>query len=139
MTDHLVDAATFPVEALTVAQRLAARGLASVLAEDGCTLDQWRVLRALDDGEGHLMGELAETLLIAQPTLTRIVDGLVDDALVYRRQSPGDRRRVAVHLARQGQVRLRRLEAMVAAHQRALRSTPAWARLQESLRHLVED
>jgi len=138
VNDHLVDAAVSPVELLTVAQRLAARGLAAALAEDGSTVEQWRVLRALGDGEGHLMGELAGALLIAQPTLTRLVDGLVDHALVYRQQSVVDRRRVAVHLSRQGQARLARLDAIVAAHQQALRSSPAWARVREGLRGLLD-
>ena len=119
-------------------QRQASRGLTAALAEDGCTLDQWRVLRALDDGDGHLMGELAESLLIAHPTLTRVVDGLVDGGLVYRRQSSVDRRRVAVHLSRQGRVRLARLDALVRAHEDALRSDPLWAHLQDQLRRLLD-
>ena len=54
MTDHLVDTAAFPVELLTLAQRRAARGLAAALAQDGFAVDQWRVLRALGDGEAVL-------------------------------------------------------------------------------------
>jgi DNA-binding MarR family transcriptional regulator len=118
------------VETLVLAQRRAVRGLAARLADDGCTLDQWRVLRALDDDEGHLMGELADSLQIAQPTLTRVVDGLVDSAWVYRRPSLEDRRRVAVHLSRQGRVRLGRLDAIVRAHEDALRASPDWADVQ---------
>lgn len=118
------------VETLVLAQRRAVRGLAARLADDGCTLDQWRVLRALDDDEGHVMGELADALQIAQPTLTRVVDGLVDSAWVYRRPSLGDRRRVAVHLSRQGRVRLGRLDAIVRAHEDALRASPDWADVQ---------
>jgi DNA-binding MarR family transcriptional regulator len=118
------------VETLVLAQRRAVRGLAARLADDGCTLDQWRVLRALDDDEGHVMGELADSLQIAQPTLTRVVDGLVDSAWVYRRPSLEDRRRVAVHLSRQGRVRLGRLDAIVRAHEDALRASPDWADVQ---------
>jgi DNA-binding MarR family transcriptional regulator len=118
------------VETLVLAQRRAVRGLAARLADDGCTLDQWRVLRALDDDEGHVMGELADSLQIAQPTLTRVVDGLVDSAWVYRRPSLEDRRRVAVHLSRQGRVRLGRLDAVVRAHEDALRAAPDWADVQ---------
>lgn len=139
VTDHLVDTAGSPVELLTSAQRRAARGLGAALAEDGFSLEQWRVLRTLGDGEGHLMGELAATLLVAQPTLTRIVDGLTDLALVYRQQSGPDRRRVAVHLSRQGRVRLERLDAIVDAHQTALRASPEWAVLQADLRRLLDD
>ena len=124
------------VETLVLAQRRAVRGLAARLADDGCTLDQWRVLRALDDDEGHAMGELADSLQIAQPTLTRVVDGLVDSAWVYRRPSLEDRRRVAVHLSRQGRVRLARLDAVVQAHEDALLASPDWADLQSRIADL---
>ena len=118
------------VEILTLAQRRAVRGLAARLADDGCTLDQWRVLRALGDGEGHLMGELADALQIAQPTLTRVVESMVDAAWIYRRPSDEDRRRVAVHLSRQGRVRLSRLDAIVKAHEDALLASPDWDEVQ---------
>ena len=130
---HSVDAATSLVERLTRAQRYAAQGLSRLLAEDGCTLDQWRVLRVLADGEGHPMGEVAGELLLAQPTLTRVVDGLVDRALVYRRVSDADGRKVAVHLSRQGRTRLTRLDAIAAAHEAALRDDPRWRELSAGL------
>ncbi|WP_211332550.1 MarR family winged helix-turn-helix transcriptional regulator [Nocardioides aurantiacus] len=115
------------VDRLTTLQRHAARGLTAVLAEDGCTLDQWRVLRALGDGEGHTMGGLAQGLQVAAPTLTRVTDTLADAALVYRRQTGEDRRRVLLHLSRQGRRRLDGLEALVAAHEAALLASPPWA------------
>lgn len=138
MADHTVQATASVVEMLTVVQRRAARGLASALAEDGCSVDQWRVLRALADGEGHLMGELAESLLIAQPTLTRVTDGLADGALVYRRQSTLDKRRVSVHLSRQGRARLARLDALVRGHEEALRRSPEWEQIRTGLRQVLE-
>jgi DNA-binding MarR family transcriptional regulator len=125
------------VEILTLAQRRAVRGLAARLADDGCTLDQWRVLRALGDGEGHLMGELADALQIAQPTLTRVVESMVDAAWVYRRPSAEDRRRVAVHLSRQGRVRLSRLDAIVKAHEDALLASPDWDEVQTRISGLA--
>lgn len=133
MVGPSVDVTPSLVDLLTVVQRQAARGLALALAEDGCTLDQWRVLRGLGDGEGHAMGELSDALLIAPASLTRVVDGLVDAALAYRRQASADRRRISVHLSRQGRARLDRLEAVVRAHERALRSAPEWDRLRADL------
>ena len=125
------------VEILTLAQRRAVRGLAARLADDGCTLDQWRVLRALGDGEGHLMGELADALQIAQPTLTRVVESMVDAAWIYRRPTAEDRRRVAVHLSRQGRVRLSRLDAIVKAHEDALLASPDWDEVQTRISGLA--
>ena len=118
----VVDAASL-LEAITVAQRDLARRVAGVLSPEGFTVDEWRILRALADGAGHPMGELAESLRIPNPTLTRSVDGLADRSLVYRRQATDDRRRLHVHLARQGHARLARLDALVASHDAALCDT----------------
>ena len=130
---HVVDTVPSLVERLTVAQRHASQGLARALAEDGVTVDQWRVLRVLADGEGHPMGQLAATLLVPQATLTRLVDSLTDGALVYRRQSEDDGRRVSVHLSRQGQARLVRLDAVVRAHEESLGADPAWREIAAGL------
>ncbi|MEU4805408.1 MarR family transcriptional regulator [Actinosynnema sp. NPDC023587] len=107
------------VDLLTRTQRAFVRDLGAVLEEEGATVDQWRVLRALA-AEERSMGELAAALEIPHPTLTRIVDGLVDSALLYRSQSGEDRRKVSVHVSELGHARLERLEALAAAHERAL-------------------
>ncbi|MFI6156815.1 MarR family winged helix-turn-helix transcriptional regulator [Kitasatospora sp. NPDC051170] len=109
------------VELVALAHRRLTTGLASALAEEDCTVDQWRVLRALADGEGHPMGELAQALLIPQASLSRLVDALADSGLVYRRQGDQDRRRITAHLSRQGRTRLTRLDALAAAHDAAAR------------------
>ena len=126
------------LEALTVAQRDAARRVAAVLAPEGFTVEQWRVLRALADGAGHAMGELAAALRIPGPTLTRLVDGLADESLVYRRQSVPDRRRLSVHLARAGRARLELLDALVAAQEEALRASSEWRALARLVGRSVE-
>ena len=108
------------VELLTVTQRRVARGVAVVLAEDGATLDGYRLLRSLAGAAGRSMGELVAALHLPAPTLTRLVDGAVDAALVYRLPDPDDGRKVVVHLSEPGRMRLARLEALVAAHESAL-------------------
>jgi DNA-binding MarR family transcriptional regulator len=108
------------VELLTVVARRVARGVAAVLAEDGATLDTYRLLRALGDGPGRTMGELCAALSVPAPTATRLVDGLVDAALAYRLPDPDDGRRVRVHLSTRGRTRLDRLDALVRAHESAL-------------------
>jgi DNA-binding MarR family transcriptional regulator len=108
------------VELLTVTQRRVAGGVAAVLAEDGATLDGYRLLRSLAGAHGHSMGELVSALHLPAPTLTRLVDGAVDAALVYRLPDPADGRKVVVHLSEPGRTRLARLEALVAAHESAL-------------------
>ncbi|MBV2155183.1 MarR family winged helix-turn-helix transcriptional regulator [Kitasatospora sp. SUK 42] len=125
MTAPAEDIRTTPepllVELLTLAHRRLSTGLAAALAEEDCTVDQWRVLRALADGRGHPMGELAQTLLVPQASLSRLVDALADHGWVYRRQGDQDRRRITAHLSRQGRTRLTRLDALAAAHDAAVR------------------
>ncbi|MEU6227931.1 MarR family transcriptional regulator [Streptomyces sp. NPDC047042] len=100
---------------LTRAERLAARRLQPVLDEHGCSLDAWRVLALLSDGAGHHMTAIAEAAFLPAPTLTRLVDHLVDQNLVHRRVDARDRRRVLVHLTPRGQEYWRRLDREVRA------------------------
>ncbi|PPK62563.1 DNA-binding MarR family transcriptional regulator [Actinokineospora auranticolor] len=109
------------VDLLTRAQRALARDLGTRLEEEGASVDQWRVLRALVTApDGRSMGELAVAVEIPHPTLTRLVDGLVDAALLFRGHSPQDRRRVSVHISELGRTKLDRLEALAAAHEHSV-------------------
>ncbi|NGO06540.1 MarR family transcriptional regulator [Streptomyces sp. HC44] len=98
---------------LTRAERLAARRLQEVLEEHGCSLDAWRVLSLLSDGEGHPMTAVAEAAFLPPPTLTKLVDQLVDQNLVYRRVDPLDRRRILAHLTPRGETYWRRVDRAV--------------------------
>ncbi|MCU1668441.1 MAG: Transcriptional regulator, MarR family [Blastococcus sp.] len=126
------------VELLTATQRRVARGVASVLAEDGATLDSYRLLRSLAHSGGRSMGELVSHLHLPGPTLTRLVDGAVDSALAYRLPDPADGRKVVVHLSEVGRTRLRRLEALVAGHQSALAASLGGDRVAALVRALAE-
>lgn len=87
---------------LVQAERQVARALEAELTADGFTLDQWRVLDLLADGEGHPMSEIAAALVVPGPTLTKIIDKLVDSAAVYRLVDARDRRRVLGFLSDHG-------------------------------------
>jgi DNA-binding MarR family transcriptional regulator len=126
------------VELLTVTHRRVARGVAVVLAEDGATLDGYRLLRALAAGDGRSMGELVAALHLPAPTLTRLVDAAVDGALAYRLPDPGDGRKVVVHLSDAGRVRLARLEALVRAHESALADALGGERVEALVRALTD-
>jgi DNA-binding MarR family transcriptional regulator len=101
---------------LSDAERQLNRQLAAGLAAEGVSVEQWRILRALSDGHGHSMTDLAEAVLMPHPTLTKAVDRLVDDAVVYRRQDTVDRRRVAVYLSDLGRDLVARLDRRAAEH-----------------------
>jgi DNA-binding MarR family transcriptional regulator len=101
---------------LSEAERQVTRGLAEALAAEGVGVEQGRILRALSDGHGHSMSDLAEAVLMPHPTVTKAVDRLVDSALVYRRQDVADRRRVAVYLSDLGRELVARLDRRAADH-----------------------
>jgi len=100
---------------LTRVERLAARRLQTVLDEEGCSLDAWRVVALLADGQGHNMTAIAEAAFLPPATLTKLVDQLVDQNLVHRRVDPLDRRRILAHLTPRGQTYWRRLDREVRA------------------------
>ncbi|MFM9443151.1 MarR family winged helix-turn-helix transcriptional regulator [Streptomyces acidiscabies] len=101
------------IRLLTRAERLAARRLQAVLDEEGCSPDAWRVLTLLADDVGHHMSAIAEAAFLPPPTLTKLVDQLVDQNLVHRRVDPHDRRRILVHLTPRGRDHWRRVDRAV--------------------------
>jgi DNA-binding MarR family transcriptional regulator len=97
-TTRLGAAATLGRAAHLVARRIED----AVRPPHGPGLDAWRVLDLLADDEGHPMSEIAAHAMVPAPTLTKIVDRLVDRGFVYRRPDGVDRRRVLVQLAERG-------------------------------------
>jgi DNA-binding MarR family transcriptional regulator len=94
-------------------RRLTAR-LRAVLEPEGCSIEEWRVLELLADGEGHTMTELADHALLLPPTLTKLIDRMASDNLVYRRADTEDRRKVRAHLTPRGRDRHQLLHRHVA-------------------------
>ena len=68
----------------------------------GATLQKWRVLAALREGDGRRMGDLSETTSIEVSTLTRLVDNMEKKGLVARRRDAADARAVALHVTPAG-------------------------------------
>ncbi|MGX6601889.1 MarR family winged helix-turn-helix transcriptional regulator [Micromonosporaceae bacterium Da 78-11] len=102
MTASPVRQSTDLMQLLTRAERLLARRLTTILAAQGHTLDDWRVLSLLADGAGHFMTDLAEQAFLPPGSLTRLVDRLVDEGLLYRRVDDVDRRRIRAYLTARG-------------------------------------
>jgi DNA-binding MarR family transcriptional regulator len=121
---------------LAEAEHAVNRGLAESLGAEGVTVEQWRILRALSDGYGHSMGDLAAAVLMPHPTLTKAVDRLVEGALVYRRQDEVDRRRVAVFLADRGRELVRRLDEQAIEHHRRIEAAYGVQRTERLMREL---
>ncbi|MDT7771988.1 MAG: hypothetical protein QOC67_912, partial [Pseudonocardiales bacterium] len=76
---------------LAQAERRVARRIESALRTADINAEQWRVLTLLADGSGHPMSEIAGFAMVPAPTLTKIIDRLIDRTLVYRRVDVEDR------------------------------------------------
>ena len=70
--------------------------------EHGLRVPEWRVLACLVDRDGEMITRLAEFSLIEQSRLTRIIDQMVERALVLRQSDEHDKRRVRVYLTDKG-------------------------------------
>jgi DNA-binding MarR family transcriptional regulator len=121
---------------LSEAERQLNRQLAAGLSAEGVSVEQWRILRALSDGHGHSMTDLAEAVLMPHPTLTKAVDRRVDDAVVYRRQDTTDRRRVAVYLSDLGHDLVARLDRRAAEHHADVEAACGAGRTERLMREL---
>jgi DNA-binding MarR family transcriptional regulator len=124
---------------LAQANREINRQLETRLAKEGVPVEQWRILKVLSDGNGHSMGELADAVLLNHPTLTKMIDRMVSDALVYRVQDPKDRRKVLMFVSDRGKALCRRLNSLAVSQEEHIvesygdKSTSELKRLLESL------
>ncbi|BCB74226.1 MarR family winged helix-turn-helix transcriptional regulator [Phytohabitans flavus] len=100
---------------VTRAERLLSRRLREVLDAHGRSLDEWRVLSILADGAGHPMTEVSELAFLPPGSLTKLVDHLADENLVYRRIDAMDRRRIRAYITPRGRTTHERLTRAVRA------------------------
>lgn len=113
------------------------RRVEDILAGADLTLDQWRVLATLHEHGALAMSDLAARTRIPGPTITRIVDRLVERALLYRNVDPADRRRVLVLPAERGTALRRSLAPRIATAERAGLAALSTAEA-DTLRRLLE-
>jgi MarR family transcriptional regulator, organic hydroperoxide resistance regulator len=102
---------------LAQADHYVSRQLEARFRAAGIALEQWRVLKLLCDSDGRSMGDLAAAGLMNHPTLTKTIDRMVSDALVYRRADDLDRRRVLIFISEHGRALTDRLNRMASRQQ----------------------
>ena len=100
------------VDAVRTAARLARQVEVALQAAD-LTLPQYRLLTLLTEGD-HVANHLADLLFVSPPSVTALVDGLVERGLVERRPDPSDRRRVAHAITEAGLAALADGDAAIA-------------------------
>ena len=108
----------------------------------GVPIEQLRILEVLTGSDGRPMGELASKALLEPTTLTKIIDRMVSDGLVFRAPDTADRRRVLIRIAPGGKALFRRLDRITTAQEERLqRQIPAEKldELRQLLAELIRD
>lgn len=108
------------------------------LRPSGVPIEQLRVLEALDRANALPMGELATHALVEPPTLTKIIDRMVSESLVFRSPDPDDRRRVLILSTPKGQALIKQLRKVSSAQEKRLARQLSRGKAEE-LRNLLRD
>ncbi|RLM27017.1 MarR family transcriptional regulator [Brenneria alni] len=87
------------------------------LSLEGITLEHWRALKSISENNGLTMRELSSNLTQNFPTLTKIIDKMVSEALVYRLPDEQDRRKVRLFISDNGKAVLDKQNSRVNDHQ----------------------
>ena len=119
------------------ADRQIHRRLDEEFRAEGVPVEQWRILKLLAEANGRSMGELAEAALLNHPTLTKTIDRMVSQALVYRRADKTDGRKVLIFISAQGRAAIERLNRLANSHQDEIVESYG-GREAEELKRLIE-
>lgn len=113
----------------------------AVVRGHGLSVPEWRVLATLSDGRAVPLGELAQITVTKQPTLTRLVERMVQRGQIERRAHETDRRYTPLRITPAGRRLVERLIELAHEHeQRVLKPfeiAQAQA-LKSTLRGLIE-
>ncbi|WP_420344107.1 MarR family winged helix-turn-helix transcriptional regulator [Paenirhodobacter sp.] len=120
------------------ANRLIEEDLAKRLQPGGIAVEQFRVLKSLEQDGPMAMGHLAERVLVEPATLTKIIDRMVRENLVFRVPDEKDRRKVRVALAGAGVAMCRQLHEVSGDHEKHIAETFSGDQLQQMRRILSE-
>lgn len=79
------------------------------------SVPQFRALNYVGRHQGTSLSDVAAHVGVTLPTMSRLVDGMVERKLVIRRGSAGDRRRLKLRLTARGQAQMRAAHAFTEA------------------------
>ena len=122
---------------LNQASRRMTSELRRVVSAEGLPVEFWRVLEALADERGRSMSELAEQIGMQMPATSKVVDRMVEAALIQRSAGSADQRRVILHISDFGIQKFGALGAEMREHRSRL-ETAFGVRQEERLRQLLK-
>jgi DNA-binding MarR family transcriptional regulator len=94
--------------------------MSDILKPQGVVIEHFRILTALATSDGRPMRDLASAVLIDPASLTKVIDRMVVEALVFRAPDPNDRRKVLICMASKGKALYERLKILHDAQQHNL-------------------
>lgn len=94
---------------LTRADTLLSRPFMNEVERRGFSVAEWRILATLYDADRLTVGEIAELVLLPQPTVSRWIDRLERQSFITRAAVDADRRRTIVRLTPAGRSAAKRL------------------------------
>lgn len=103
------------------AHRHLTQRLTEALAAEGMQPDFWRVLFVLGDEKGKTMGDLADSLSMNPPKVSKLMDKMVSKGLVLRKADEDDNRRVLAYITDKGLSALARMHEPVERFESELR------------------
>ncbi len=99
---------------LATLNRLIRDMMNGLLRQHGMKLVEWRVLQCLSEKDALTVFELSALAVIDRTATGRLIDRLVDQGLVRKKQSPNDRRYASVSLSAAGLKKLKACSVDVA-------------------------
>ncbi len=117
------------------ASREAVVDLGRVVGSKGMPVASWRALEVLSDEQGRTMSVLAAETGMLMPATSKLVDRMIDAALIQRSIDPADNRRVVLHISDLGLAKVAELKDELQARRDWLqrKMTPARVRQLRSL------
>lgn len=122
------------------ASRLALTDLGKIVGARGMPVASWRVLEVLADEQGRTMSVLAAQIGMLLPTTSKLVDRMIDAALIQRSVDPDDNRRVVLHISDFGLDKFAEIQSGLEAQRQgmyAVLTSAETARLRQLLRKLI--
>ena len=126
---------------LAQASHLISSEFHEIVAANGFTVSEWRVLATLAGGEAISIGRLAEIAVIKQRTVTRLLDRMAARGHVERLASADDRRVTLVRITPGGDRLVARLIALASEHEQRVLQPLGRAgaeALKQTLRGIIE-
>jgi DNA-binding MarR family transcriptional regulator len=126
---------------LALASQLISSEFHEVARSHGFSVSEWRVLASLAGFDAISTGQLAQTSLMKQPTLTRLLDRMVSNGHVERLDHDGDRRVTLVRITPAGGRTVAKLMDLAREHERRVLEPFGLKRaqaLKATLRRMIE-